>query len=295
MAWTCYFCRWNRSYPSEGASHPAIEASREYLSQLRSVLGLTNFYRRFCQGYAKNAAILSELLKGKTLVWSAQAQIAFETLKKLITQPFLIQCDASDLALGAVLMQNPTGKGWQPIEYLSHKFTDTEARYGICEKETLAIVYCLKQWAKFLTQSPQAIVETDNAAAARMLTQRELLKGRREVGYLQVLSQYRDGQLIIRHLPGAKNKVADPLSRLPNGVHQAQTLGPSSDVEPHHLLAVSEQPNDLADPIQFMCDTIRKSYSEDPWTSVLLRCVLEPQRAPYSQIKSAFLLEHHLS
>lgn len=89
------------------------------LSQLRSVLGLTNFYRRFCQGYAKVAAILSELLKSKVLIWSPQAQLAFEKLKQLITtapvlivpeptQPFLIQCDASDLALGAVLMQNPT-------------------------------------------------------------------------------------------------------------------------------------------------------------------------------------------
>ena len=92
----------------------------ETLKQLRSVLGLTGFYRRFCKDYAKVTAVLSNQLKQKILHWTPQAQMAFDQLKELVTSapvlivpdpslPFLIQCDASDLALGAVLMQNPTG------------------------------------------------------------------------------------------------------------------------------------------------------------------------------------------
>jgi hypothetical protein len=52
------------------------------IPELRSFLGLVNYYRRFIQGYSKRAALLTDLLKkDHAWSWSDQCQEAFEGLK----------------------------------------------------------------------------------------------------------------------------------------------------------------------------------------------------------------------
>ncbi len=58
------------------------------------------------------------------------------------SKPFMMDCDASDRALGAALMQEQDGK-LRPIAFLSRQFKDTETQYAIHKKETLAIVYAV--------------------------------------------------------------------------------------------------------------------------------------------------------
>ena len=81
--------------------------------------------------------------------WSAEQQQAFETVNKFVTespalsyynpeQELQVQCDASQLGLGAALLQQ--GK---PIGYASRGLTETERRYAQIEKEMLAIVFSL--------------------------------------------------------------------------------------------------------------------------------------------------------
>jgi hypothetical protein len=87
--------------------------------QLRKFLGLGNYFRKFVQGYSSLARPLNALLgKGVVYKWTVQCQYAFEGLKRvLITAPvlampdfsddapdFFVWCDASDFALGAVLI-----------------------------------------------------------------------------------------------------------------------------------------------------------------------------------------------
>ncbi|KAH9674643.1 Endonuclease [Citrus sinensis] len=84
--------------------------------ELRSFLGLVNYYRRFIKGYSAKAAPLTDMLKkNRTWHWSEECQRAFEELKKAIseepildlpnhTKPFEVQTDASDFAIGGVLM-----------------------------------------------------------------------------------------------------------------------------------------------------------------------------------------------
>ena len=167
---------------------------------------------------------------------------------------------------------------------MSHKFKAAETRYGICEKETLAIVYSLRQWEKFIIQSPQIVIETDNAAAAaKILTQRELPRGRKEAGYLEVLSRFRSDQLIIKHLLGIRNHVADPLSRLPSDVEQSPDMQ-SSDVLTHHLLALHEMPEDSSTPqLDHLRDTIIDAYDSDVWTKALLEYVEHPPTGSLSK------------
>lgn len=97
------------------------------MKQLRGFLGLSGYYRRFIRGYAMLAATLIDLLRKDNFKWGEQEEQAFVNLKeKLVAAPvlclldftkeFIIETDASDVGLGAVLMQ-----GDKPIAYFSKK------------------------------------------------------------------------------------------------------------------------------------------------------------------------------
>ena len=58
-----------------------------------------------------------------------------------VTKPFEIETDASDFALGGVLIQEG-----HPIAYESQKLNDAKRRYTVSDKEMLAVVHCLRVW-----------------------------------------------------------------------------------------------------------------------------------------------------
>jgi hypothetical protein len=130
------------------------------VTELRSFLGLVNYYRRFIKGYSAIAAPLTDLLKkGRGWTWSQECQHAFDALKKAITEepvlslpdlnkPFELHTDASDFAIGGVLMQEG-----HPIAFESRKLNDTERRYTVQEKEMTAVIHCLRTWRHYLLGS----------------------------------------------------------------------------------------------------------------------------------------------
>ena len=140
--------------------------------ELRSFLGLVNYYRRFIKGYSEMAAPLTDMLKkNKTWQWSEKCQRAFEELKRAIseepvltlpdhTKPFEIQTDASDFAIGGVLMQEG-----HPIAFESRKLNDTEHHYTVQENDRTAIIHCLRVWRHYLLGSHFTIM-TDNVATS---------------------------------------------------------------------------------------------------------------------------------
>jgi hypothetical protein len=93
------------------------------IKDLQSFLGFVNYYRRFVKDHAKIAAPLTELLKkDKPWEWGTNQQGAFDALRTAMTQtpvlqladasgPYVMATDASDYAMGAVLMQD-FGKGY---------------------------------------------------------------------------------------------------------------------------------------------------------------------------------------
>ncbi|KAL0401394.1 UNVERIFIED_CONTAM: Transposon Tf2-11 polyprotein [Sesamum latifolium] len=75
-----------------------------------------------------------------------------------MSKPFVVETDASDFALGGVLMQDG-----HPVAFESRKLKDVEWRYSVHEKELLAVVHCLRLWRHYLLGSP-FMVKTDNTA-----------------------------------------------------------------------------------------------------------------------------------
>jgi len=121
--------------------------------QLRSFLGLAGYYRRFVPNYATIAAPLTDLTRSGTpneIQWGEAQERSFQTLKdKLCCEPvlrlsdmartFVLRTDASDVRLGAILLQEHTD-GMFPVAYQSKRLSRTEANYSVVERECLAVV-----------------------------------------------------------------------------------------------------------------------------------------------------------
>ena len=78
---------------------------------------------------------------------------AFELMKKKLTStpivvapdwnlPFELMCDASNFAVGAVLVQRKE-KVFYAIYYVSRTLNDAQPNYATTEKELLAVVFSL--------------------------------------------------------------------------------------------------------------------------------------------------------
>jgi len=106
------------------------------LTEVQSFLGFANFYRRFIQDYSRVARPLTELTKkeaGKEWTWNPEAETAFNELKQRLTtapvlahidasKPVIIETDASDFAIGAVLLQRDAENRLHPVVFHSRKF-----------------------------------------------------------------------------------------------------------------------------------------------------------------------------
>jgi hypothetical protein len=127
------------------------------VTQIRSFLRLAGYYRRFISNFSKIAKPMTQLLeKEAKFKWSPQYKEAFLTLKKLLTtatvlaQPdieklFDVYCDASDMGIGGVLMQDG-----RAIAYASRQLWCHEEHYPIHDLELLVVVHTLKVWRHYL-------------------------------------------------------------------------------------------------------------------------------------------------
>ncbi|XP_052724070.1 uncharacterized protein LOC128193915 [Vigna angularis] len=121
------------------------------VQEVRSFLGHAGFYRRFIKDFSQKALPLSKLLqKDIDFDFDDKCKQAFDRLKEALTTtpiiqapdwtaPFVLMCDASNYALGAVLMQK-IDKLPRVIYYASKTLDAAQANYTTTEKELLAIV-----------------------------------------------------------------------------------------------------------------------------------------------------------
>jgi len=131
------------------------------VTELKSFLGLVNFYSKFVPFLADICEPLYKLTRDNVpWSWSKQCSFAVDTVKsKLMTSPVLahfdpklplgISCDASSKGLGVVLYHK-NGKAEHPIAYASKMLSPAETKYSQIEKEGLSIVFGIKKFFKYL-------------------------------------------------------------------------------------------------------------------------------------------------
>jgi hypothetical protein len=133
--------------------------------ELRQFLGLATYYRRFIRGFASICVPLHELLKEsdvelrklkfRPIRWNVACEMAFRKLKKMLTdkpiliqpdlsKPFTIETDASEWAIGMILLQLGADGRLHPVAFDGRKLTGAELNYPVHEKELLAIKEALR-------------------------------------------------------------------------------------------------------------------------------------------------------
>ncbi|KAK3523863.1 hypothetical protein QTP70_010507 [Hemibagrus guttatus] len=166
------FLGYNVSYQGVEMDNSKITAVTEWprpttVKELQRFLGFAHFYRRFIRNYSITAAPLTSLLKGKPsrLKWTENATHAFTNLKNSFTTapilkhpdpnlPFVVEVDASDSGIGAVLSQRHGQPGKLfPCAYFSRKLTNAERNYDVGNKELLAMKAAIEEWRHWLEGS----------------------------------------------------------------------------------------------------------------------------------------------
>ena len=191
------------------------------IDEVRSFLGLTGYYRRFVENYAEKAQPLTSLLKKNVrYVWGNAQSEAFRTLREdLIHYPVLgtiqrtgrliLDTDASDYAVGAVLSQEQDGHE-RVLAYYSKTLNDAQTRYCTTKKELLAVKMGLENWDHYLQNPGETfLIRTDHAALKWLVsmatTDRSLSR------WATFVSGY---NYTCEHRPGRLHTNADALSRV---------------------------------------------------------------------------------
>uniref|UniRef100_A0A1X7SMY3 Reverse transcriptase domain-containing protein n=1 Tax=Amphimedon queenslandica TaxID=400682 RepID=A0A1X7SMY3_AMPQE len=204
-----------------------LHAVKEYpvpktKKEVRGFLGLAGYYRRFIPNFSAIASPLSDLTKKMeptAVKWTTSCDKAFNLLKDLLCQSpvlhspdfskeFILQTDASERGVGAVLSQLDNEGRDHPIAYFSKKLLPREERYSTIEKECLAIKLGIHAFKVYLLGKPFQ-VQTDHRALVWLNNLKD--KTSRLTRWSLSLQPF---DFTVSHRTGRLNANADSLSRI---------------------------------------------------------------------------------
>src|SRR5207237_3330526 len=180
------------------------------VTQVRSFLGLAGFYRHFVRDFSTIAAPLHELTKNGVLFqWGPAQQQAFDAFQSKLTQAPLLQlpdfdktfeleCDASDIGIGGVLIQ-----GGKPVAFFSEKLYGPALNYSTYDKELYALVRVLQTWQHYLW-SKEFVIHSDHESLKYLRGQANLNK--RHAKWIEFIEYF---PYIIKNKKGKDNVIAD--------------------------------------------------------------------------------------
>uniref|UniRef100_A0A1X7VQ17 Reverse transcriptase RNase H-like domain-containing protein n=1 Tax=Amphimedon queenslandica TaxID=400682 RepID=A0A1X7VQ17_AMPQE len=190
------------------------------LQQLQQFLGLASYCRCFIKDFATISRPLHRLTEKKApFHWTSDCANAFTQLKVLLTtapilsfpdfsQVFILDIDASNEGIGAVLSQCKDGKE-HVIAYASQSLTRAERNYSVTRRELLAVVTFTGHFRQYLL-GHQFLLRTDHHSLT-WLTNFKNPEGQL-ARWLEKLAEY---SFKIEHRSGHKHNNADSLSRYP--------------------------------------------------------------------------------
>jgi hypothetical protein len=202
---------------------------------VRSFLGLIGYYRKFLKDFSNKAAPLTALTKKgqpDRVNWSEECEASFRVLKQHMVcapvlyvadpqKPFVLQTDASDMGLGAVLSQEHDNEE-HPVAFASRKLSPAEKKYSTIEKECLALVWGIRYFHVYLFGN-RFKAETDHQPL-KWLHQMQN-SNNRLTRWALALQPY---NFTLQHRAGFQNANADALSRQADCVFGVGNDPPSS-------------------------------------------------------------------
>ena len=205
----------------EGVAADSSKLKKVATWQVQQFLGFAGYYRRFIQDFTKIAWPLHKLTEHKALFrWTPECQSAFDRLKQhLVTspvlaypdysKPFILDTDASDTGIGAVLSQVDDEGRERAVAYASRLLSKPERQYCVTRRELLAVVVFSRHFRSFLL-GRSFLLRTDHGSLTWLKNFKE--PEGQMAGWLERLQQF--GFTIV-HRRGRKHTNADSLSRLP--------------------------------------------------------------------------------
>ena len=143
------------------------------LKELRSFTGFCNYYRRYVYNFSSYIAAFGNLLKkGSPFIWTAEHQVAFDELKRLMCQevklPFvdmskecLISTDACDKSISYILSQKDDSGFYRPVIFSGRCLRKAELNYTVTERELLALICATREFRPYIV-GHHFNVETDH-------------------------------------------------------------------------------------------------------------------------------------
>ena len=189
---------------------------------LKRFLGVSNYYRDFIQMYADVCAPLIALTSEKVpFVWSMECDSSFTTLKDMLCsypvlafprlgESFAVEVDASDVAVGGVLLQTDQMGKEHPVAYFSNTLKREQRNWSPYSKEAYAIVLATRHWKMYLVGSKFQIRSDHNPLTTLRKTKDPRGKFPRWLTELEELT------FEVVYKPGKLNVVPDALSRIIN-------------------------------------------------------------------------------
>lgn len=221
-------------------------------TQIKGFLGILGYYRKFIRDFAKLTKPLTKCLKKDAqIIHNDEFITCFNDCKRLlITDPilkypdfnktFILETDASDFALGAVLSQKFEDGKEHPIAYASRTLNETECNYSATEKELLAIVWATKNFRPYIFGTKFEI-RTDHKPLVWLRQKNDL--NRRLLHWKLALEEF---EFDIKYKKGVLNNNADALSRLETEINHNSSNDSmtqhSADTDDSDFIPSTERP-----------------------------------------------------
>lgn len=297
----CHFCRREMRYLGHIITQAGIKPdpnlidsvikfpTPKRLKDLQSFLGLTGYYRRFIKNYAKIAEPLLKQLRNSIntnhhIKWNAECENSMQMLKNKLTQapimntpnfeyPFILEVDACEYGLGAVLTQEYNEHKYV-IAYASRTLSTAERNYAATEREALAIVWATKHFRAYIEGS-KIYIRSDCKALEWMRNAKDVTG--RLARWAMKLSAYQIEE--IRYRPGKTTANADSLSRNPINAENGE-IKPIFNIETS--INLWENTNIL--------DNIKDEQQKDPKLQPIIHSLQAEHSTESSNKRNPFIL-----
>ncbi|XP_062554222.1 uncharacterized protein K02A2.6-like [Armigeres subalbatus] len=244
----------------------------ESKEQVRSFVGLVNYYGRFLPNLSTMIHPLNRLLRNDVpFEWSKACEEAFRKVKQEMQSdsflvhynpelPLVLATDASPYGVGAVLSHVLPDGSERPIQYASQTLNETQRKYKQVDREAYAIVFGIRRFHQYL-YGRKFVLYTDNEPVKQIFSETKGLPTMSALRMQHYATFLQSFDYSIKFRPTKQHYNADAFSRLPIAMKQ-----PNNVVEETDLLEIS-----IIETMPLTVNDLAKETAADSSVKVLLQ------------------------